>query len=87
VNVTIHLEKQPQHADPREFLKRTACIDGLEWDIQERLRSLTVRCGPYDNSDMIVIEQDLETHEFRVLYHGAGPEMPECVLSVMEEQP
>lgn len=87
MNTTIKFERQiPEF---REVLKKTSCIDGREWDIKERLEKIEVRCGPYDNSDLIVIEQDMETHEFRVLFYSDsnGEEDPECVLSVMEEQP
>jgi hypothetical protein len=50
--------------------------------------NVAVRCGPYDNSDLIEIKRTDEG-EIQVLYHSDknGSENPECVLSVIEEQP
>jgi len=87
VNVTIHLEKDPQHPDMAWLLRKSPRSDGLEFDIRERLESVVVRLGPYDHSDLIKIERDPDTGEIRVLHYSDADESPEVVLSVLEEQP
>lgn len=85
MNVTIRFEERPRDAE--EVLKRTSQSEQREFDVIKRLDHLMVRCGPYDNSDYIVIERDGSTGEIRVLVpYDDSPEM-ECVHSVMEEQP
>jgi hypothetical protein len=82
MNVTIKFEVRPREVE--EVLKRTKCIDGREFEVKKRLESVIIRCGPYDDSDLIEVKQI--DGEFLVLHHGSD-ELPECVFSIMEEQP
>jgi hypothetical protein len=79
----ILLFQENQPLSMNRTVSRTRYND-LEYDVSP-VQKLTIRLGPYDNSDIIEIERaDDPPGEIRVLHHT--PDGIECVLSVLEEE-
>lgn len=81
MNLTFRFTKRPPEAS--EVLKRTAQIEGREFDVIKPVDWLMIRLGPYDNSDYIEI-MELDGGEIAVLHECNGE--TECVLSVLPEE-
>lgn len=55
-------------------------------EITVRTDKIMIQTGPYDNSDMIIIEFDRELNEYRVIHDQSNGTVPECVFSIEEEE-
>jgi hypothetical protein len=81
MNVTLRLQEPRRHNG--KVTKKTISTCGREYDVQQRVERIVIRCGPYDNSDFIEIVNNDGVID--VLFNPIEGQPNEPALSVIEE--